>query len=69
MSNHAYPYRIDFPRTKQWYPNYATYGDGDWSKLSDWCNRCMEPGEWNYYGDAFVFAREEDYMLFKLKWS
>lgn len=68
MSNTVYPYRINYPRTAQWYPNYATYGAGDWVKISLWCDQCITPGEWNYYHGDFVFAREEDYMLFKLKW-
>ena len=68
MSDAVYPYRIHFPRTRQWYPNHKTYGDGDWIKLSIWCNQCFASADWNYYGDTFVFSREQDYMLFKLKW-
>lgn len=61
MSNTTYPYRIDYPRTGNWW-------DGAWRDLSAWCDECIGPGEWNYYGDSFVFCREEDYMLFKLRW-
>ena len=68
MSNVAYPYRIHFPRTAQWHPNYAAYGDGDWMTICQWCNECIGKGKWDYYWSEFVFEREEDYMLFKLKW-
>jgi hypothetical protein len=61
MSNAVYPYRIEYPRTSGWW-------DSDWRNISDWCNECIAPGEWNYYGESFVFANEADYMLFKLKW-
>ena len=61
MSNVTYPYRIDYPRTSDWYY-------GDWAKRSSWCDECIGSGEWNYYGDSFVFSHEKDYMLFKLRW-
>ena len=67
MSDTVYPYRIHFPRTGQWYPD-KIYGDGDWVKISEWCNQCIATADWNYYGDTFVFSREQDYLLFTLKW-
>lgn len=61
MSNATYPYRVNYPRTADWY-------SGHWRELSTWCDECITAGEWNYYGDSFVFAYEKDYMLFKLRW-
>ena len=61
MSNSVYPYRVEYQRTDRWYEN-------DWRELSEWCNECIGRGEWEYYYGEFVFAREEDYMLFKLRW-
>jgi hypothetical protein len=68
MSDAVYPYRVTFNRTAQWYPNSSTYGNGDWIKISEWCDSSIGPGNWDYYWNEFVFSREEDYMLFKLKW-
>lgn len=69
MSNTVYPYRVDFPRTANWWNSKADGSEGDWAKISNWCNECIGPGEWEYYNSEFVFANEHDYMLFKLKWN
>jgi hypothetical protein len=66
MSNAVYPYRIRYPRTGNWWGGTGT--EGEWSKLASWCDQCIGKGEWEYYWEEFVFSREEDYMLFKLKW-
>ena len=65
MSNMQYPYRLKFPRTGNWYDAK----DGMWYRLSTWCDQCIGKGNWEYYWEEFVFEREEDYMLFKLKWD
>ena len=61
MSNAVYPYRIDFKRTPKWW-------DTDWRDISNWCNQSFGEGNWNYYGDSFVFENEGHLMLFKLRW-
>jgi hypothetical protein len=62
MSN-PYKYRVPFKRTSGWYDN-----EGTWYQISTWCNRTLGPGNWDYFYDGFVFEKESDYMLFKLKW-
>lgn len=64
MSNVQYPYRASFPRTGDWYSS-----EGTWYRISTWCNTAFGAGNWNYYGNDFVFERESDYMLFILKWQ
>ena len=64
MSDVVYPYRVRFPRTGNWYD-----GGGMWYQLSSWCDECIGKGRWEYYWSEFVFEREQDYMLFKLKWD
>lgn len=61
MSNAFYPYRVFYPRTRDWYGKH-------WRELSDWCNECIGPGEWEYYSESFVFCEEKSKMLFELKW-
>lgn len=60
--NEAYPYRAPFPRTGAWY-------DGDWQKISSWCDRSIGPGLWEYFNSEFRFAEEKGLMMFTLKWS
>jgi hypothetical protein len=62
MSNTVYPYRYPFPRTAKWWTE-------DWREISEWCDDCIGPGEWEFYDSSFVFCREQDYMLFSLRWS
>ena len=62
MSN-PYKYRVEFRKTSGWYDS-----GGTWYKISTWCNQTLGPGNWDYYYDGFVFEKESDYMLFKLKW-
>lgn len=64
MSNTVYPFRITFPRTGDWYDS-----GGTWYRVSTWCNSTFGEGNWNYYGGDFVFEKERDFLLFKLKWS
>ena len=66
MSNTLYKYRVPFKRTANWYGNKGR--EGDWSKISEWCNQTLGRGNWEYYYDGFVFEKERDYMLFILKW-
>ena len=61
MSDLAYPYRVPMQRSSNWYPDR-------WRELSAWCDECVGPGEWEYYNSEFVFAKEADSMLFKLRW-
>jgi hypothetical protein len=68
MSNAVYPYRIEYERTANWWANKATGEDGDWAKISNWCNECIGAGNWEYYNSEFVFSDEKHYMLFKLRW-
>lgn len=58
----TYKYRVPFKRTGKWW-------DGDWRDISTWCNQTIGPGNWDYYYDGFVFEKERDYMIFKLKWD
>lgn len=66
MSKELYQYRVPFKRTANW---WAGDGNGDWAKLSAWCNQMFGKGNWDYFYDGFVFEQERDYMLFKLKWG
>lgn len=68
MSNTVYPYRVSYLRTGTWWSGSDGI-EGDWSKISSWCNECIGAGEWEYYGDSFVFTEEKYYVLFKLKWE
>jgi hypothetical protein len=61
MSNAEYPYRVDYKRTNDWF-------DGHWAEVSTWCNETVGAGKWEFYWGEFVFAEEQDYMLFQLKW-
>lgn len=61
MSNTLYRYRVPFKRTALWW-------EKDWGEISDWCNQTIGRGNWDYFYDGFVFDKESDYMLFKLKW-
>ena len=63
MSNVQYPYRTAVQRTGDWYDS-----GGRWYQLSTWCDKTLGRGNWEYYGGEFVFEKESDYMLFKLKW-
>jgi hypothetical protein len=62
MSN-PFRYRVEFRRTGDWYDS-----GGKWYEISTWCNRTFGAGNWDYFYDGFVFEKESDYMLFKLKW-
>jgi hypothetical protein len=66
MSNTVYPHRVDYPRTPNWWGGLGV--EGDWSKISSWCDEIIGKGEWEYYGGTFVFCTESSLMLFKLKW-
>ena len=55
--NAAYPYRAPNPR---WI---------DWNKVSTWCDQTLgKQGQWEYFNSEFCFQREQDMMMFKLKW-
>jgi len=59
----VFPYSVKYPRTQNWY-------NGDWRKLSNWCNgigKCAV--DWEYMNECFLFTRERDKMLFLLKWG
>lgn len=62
MSNAAYPYRVAYPRTHDWW-------DGHWADLSSWCDKTLGKGVWNYYGGDFVFEQESHYLMFLMKWK
>lgn len=64
MSKDLYPYRVEFRKTNDWYDS-----NGTWYQVSTWCNQMFGQGNWNYFFSAFVFEKESDYMLFKLKWG
>lgn len=59
--NEIYPYRVNFPRTANWY-------NADWGTISRWCDQTFGPGEWEYFNSEFCFQKERDVMVFKLKW-
>ena len=61
MSKEVYPYSIPYKRTQNWYTD-------KWRDISNWCNECIGPSEWNYYGSEFVFTEEKYKMMFMLRW-
>ena len=55
--NAAYPYRA---------PRPANIG---WPVLWRWCDQALgNQGQWEYFNSEFCFQREQDMMMFKLKW-
>jgi hypothetical protein len=40
-----------------------------WPDYSEWCNQTYGWGNWEYYYGQFLFKREEDATLFRLRWS
>lgn len=40
-----------------------------WSDYSEWCNQTYGWGNWEYYYGQFLFKREEDAALFRLRWA
>lgn len=63
--NDAFPYRVPFKRTSNW---WNSHGTGDWAKLSSWCDQTI-PGEWEFFNSEFCFTTERAKMLFMLKWA
>lgn len=61
MSNFVYPYRVAYPRTSDWW-------EGRWQDLATWCDDTFGASEWEYYYSEFVFCKEEDATMFKLRW-
>lgn len=55
-------YRVKYLRTRDWYT-------GDWRELSTWCSENIEKGKWDYAFEHFFFVREEDQLLFLLRWG
>ena len=60
----VFPYRVKYPRTANWY-------NGDWRELSDWCSssigKCAK--DWEYMNDSFLFTKEQDKLMFMMRWS
>lgn len=39
-----------------------------WPDYSDWCNQTYGHGNWEYYYGQFLFKREKDATMFRLRW-
>ena len=60
---------VRYPRTNDWWSGYNGTASGRWGEISRWLEECVGPiGEWEYFSEYFVFKRESDAVLFKLKW-
>jgi hypothetical protein len=62
MSDVVYPYRVPYTRTQNWYSS-------DWGELSNWCNECIGPGNWEFYYSEFVFTELKYKNWFQLRWG
>jgi hypothetical protein len=63
LSN-VFPYAIKVSRTSNWYDS-----GGTWYQYSTWLDEMFGQGEWEYSIGQFLFKREEDAALFKLRWK
>ena len=56
------------PHKKKYWPYQA---DVDWKKIREierWCYTHFKSGNWRNNRQWFAFKREQDYILFVLKW-
>jgi hypothetical protein len=60
----VFPYHVKYSRTDNWY-------NGDWKELSDWCSlsigKCAK--DWEYMNECFLFTKEQDKLMFIMRWS
>jgi len=57
------------PHNKKYWPHQT---EVDWDKVQEierWCYLHFKSGNWRNNGQWFAFKREQDYILFVLKWS
>jgi hypothetical protein len=64
-----YPYRIKYPRTRNWWVHTETGGVGQWAVLSQWCNTACGWGNWEYIDEYFMFKKEAVKTMFLLRWK
>jgi hypothetical protein len=57
-----FPFKVKYQRTNDWYTSR-------WYDLSTWCNEMCEIGSWEYTNEQFLFKKQEDQILFVLRWS
>lgn len=44
--------------------------DGHWCKPYTWCRSQLSEADWGYQGEGvFEFKKEQDYLIFILRWG
>ncbi len=59
-----FPFKVHSPRG-----DFAFWYDQRWPEMSDWCSENFASAEWDYFGEHFVFTKEEHKLLFVLRWN